>query len=59
MTCCNHNCKQGRDCPRARGDGFSEWLDSVGRFITALAASCILGYLLGLAVTTLIEVRLP
>lgn len=39
MTCCKRNCNQGRNCPKRTDDGFSEWLDSVGRFITAFAAA--------------------
>lgn len=59
MSCCNHNCNQGRDCPNRTDDGFSEWLDSVGRFVTVFAAACILGWLLGWAAATLAVRLLP
>lgn len=46
MMCCSYNCNQGRSCP-IRKKTMPEWLDTVGRCITVLAAAVILGYVLG------------
>lgn len=41
MTCCNHNCRQGSDCPRRRAMNLAGALAGHGALIAALL--CALG----------------